>query len=224
MQCHVSSDLIWNRRDTSAWVHGALEQMGRLTTEKPGLSQEATGSWPVPVKTVEFPPVTSLLTCYSLSEVTNLELKQSHFLPAVSLWIKEKNTICLRLRTSERHKHPFCNTSRSILWWMWVNLLLLQQMVCNNSLYNFSIWSGLTGICTFVRQHDKNFFLWLPWLSSPNQFSEFQRKNYLCYPKVLSCMWTERIFFLTIFFSMSSVRSWLLGDPLQAQHLSSSVE
>lgn len=102
-------------------------------------------------------------------------------------------------------------------------LICCCYVVCNNSLCNFPIWSGLTGICTFVRQHDKNFFLWLPWLSSPSQFSEFQRKNYFCYPKVLSCMWTERIFFLTVF-CMSSVGSWLLGNPLQAQHLSSSEE
>lgn len=96
-------------------MHGALEQTDKLITEKPGLSQEAKGSWPVPVETVEFPPVLSLLPCHSLSEVTSLELKQSHFLPAVSLWTKGKNTICLRSRTSESDKHPFCSTSKSIL-------------------------------------------------------------------------------------------------------------
>jgi len=52
-------------------VHGALEQTDKLITETPGLSQEAKGSWPVPVETVEFPPVLSLLPCHSLSEVTS---------------------------------------------------------------------------------------------------------------------------------------------------------
>lgn len=193
------------RRDTSAWVRGALKQMGREAAEKAGLSQEAKGSWPELKKTVQIPPVLS-------SPSSPPPTLQTVTLPPCGFSLDHEEKLNLSLR-SGLQKMP--NIPFAILVWVFygrnsfcgrIVFLLLQYLQVEGfatvavGVFLLCLGGGFTGscpspvICTFIIQHQNNS---LPFASLAVYHSSnvtISKEELFVLSKILLCMVIESFF------------------------------
>ena len=150
--------------------------MGRQAAEKAGLSQEAKGNWPVPVKTIEIPPVLSspssppptLQRGHKFGTET-VTLPPCNF----SLEHEEKLNLSLRSGLQKMTSIPFAillgafydrNSFCRLIVFLLLHYLQVQGfVVIAVGVFLLCLGDGLLGscpspvICTFIVQHQNNF-------------------------------------------------------------------